>query len=97
MMFIMTELLIFSSIIIITDCPDCFRCMDGFYGNPVLGSGEHCRPCPCPGNPGSDHSNGDSCYADHASNQIICNCKQGYTGECLQKCLVVLQFICQLI
>ena len=58
-------------------------CVDGFFGNPVLGSGEHCRPCPCPGNPGSDHFNGHSCQADHSSNQIICNCRQGYTGKLL--------------
>lgn len=56
-------------------------CVGGFFGNPVLGSGEHCRPCPCPGNPGSDHFNGHSCQADHTSNQIICNCRQGYTGN----------------
>ncbi|KAK9515757.1 hypothetical protein VZT92_026376 [Zoarces viviparus] len=64
----------------------CERCVDGFFGNPVLGSGEHCRPCPCPGNPSSDHFNGDSCQADHTSNQIICNCKQGYTGPRCDQC-----------
>ncbi|XP_076019504.1 laminin subunit beta-1 [Genypterus blacodes] len=64
----------------------CERCMDGFFGNPVLGSGEHCRPCPCPGNPGSDHFNGLSCFSDHSSNQIICNCKQGYTGSRCDQC-----------
>ncbi|XP_062396596.1 laminin subunit beta-2 [Sardina pilchardus] len=69
-----------------TDGYQCERCMNGFYGNPVLGSGEHCRPCPCPGNPGSDHSNGDSCYADHSSNQIICSCKQGFTGSRCDQC-----------
>lgn len=64
----------------------CERCVDGFYGNPVLGSGEHCRPCPCPGNPGTDHYNGLSCYADQTSNQIICNCKQGYNGPRCDLC-----------
>ncbi|XP_071783632.2 laminin subunit beta-1 isoform X1 [Centroberyx gerrardi] len=74
------------------DCRDytaghlCERCVDGFFGNPVLGSGEHCRPCPCPGNPGTDHFNGDSCHADHSSNQIICNCKQGYSGPRCDRC-----------
>ncbi|XP_078110423.1 laminin subunit beta-1 [Sander vitreus] len=74
------------------DCRDytaghlCERCVDGFFGNPVLGSGEHCRPCPCPGNPGSDHFNAHSCYADHTSNQIICNCRQGYTGLRCDQC-----------
>uniref|UniRef100_A0AAR2J0A5 Laminin, beta 2-like n=1 Tax=Pygocentrus nattereri TaxID=42514 RepID=A0AAR2J0A5_PYGNA len=64
----------------------CERCMDGFYGNPVLGSGEHCRPCPCPGYLDSGHSNGDSCHMDPASNQIICHCKQGYTGPRCDQC-----------
>ncbi|KAM4562148.1 laminin subunit beta-1 isoform 1-T2 [Odontesthes bonariensis] len=74
------------------DCRDstaghlCERCVDGFFGNPVLGSGEHCRACPCPGYPGSDHFNGHSCLADQASNQIICNCKQGYTGPRCDQC-----------
>ncbi|XP_068184392.1 laminin subunit beta-1 [Antennarius striatus] len=64
----------------------CERCVDGFFGNPVLGSGEHCRPCSCPGIPGSDHFNGHSCQADHISNQIICNCKEGYTGPRCEQC-----------
>ncbi|TKS77036.1 Laminin subunit beta-1 [Collichthys lucidus] len=74
------------------DCRDytkghfCESCIDGFFGNPVLGSGEHCRPCPCPGNPGSNHFNGLSCQADHTSNQIICNCKEGYAGSRCDKC-----------
>ncbi|XP_069025233.1 laminin subunit beta-1 [Embiotoca jacksoni] len=74
------------------DCRDytaghlCERCVDGFFGNPVLGSGEHCRPCPCPGNPGSGHFNGLSCQADHTSNQIICSCRPGFTGPRCDKC-----------
>ncbi|XP_037540958.1 laminin subunit beta-1 [Nematolebias whitei] len=64
----------------------CDRCMDGFYGNPVLGSGDHCRPCPCPGIPGSNHFNGHSCQADQTSDQIMCNCKQGYTGLRCDQC-----------
>uniref|UniRef100_A0A667ZNG5 Laminin, beta 2-like n=1 Tax=Myripristis murdjan TaxID=586833 RepID=A0A667ZNG5_9TELE len=74
------------------DCRDytaghlCERCVNGFFGNPVLGSGEHCRPCPCPGNPGSDHFNGYSCHADHSSNQIICNCREGYAGPRCDQC-----------
>uniref|UniRef100_A0A4W6G241 Laminin, beta 2-like n=1 Tax=Lates calcarifer TaxID=8187 RepID=A0A4W6G241_LATCA len=74
------------------DCRDytaghlCERCVDGFFGNPVLGSGEHCRPCPCPGNPGSAHFNGHSCEADHSSNHIICNCRQGYAGPRCDQC-----------
>uniref|UniRef100_A0A8C4HDQ3 Laminin, beta 2-like n=1 Tax=Dicentrarchus labrax TaxID=13489 RepID=A0A8C4HDQ3_DICLA len=74
------------------DCRDytaghyCDHCVDGFFGNPVLGLGEHCRPCPCPGNPDSDHFNGHSCQADLSSNQIICNCREGYTGPRCDRC-----------
>ncbi|XP_047459285.1 laminin subunit beta-2 isoform X2 [Mugil cephalus] len=74
------------------DCRDytaghlCERCVDGFYGNAVLGSGEHCRPCSCPGNPGTDHFNGHSCQPDPYSNQITCNCRQGYTGPRCDQC-----------
>ncbi|XP_011475073.1 laminin subunit beta-2 [Oryzias latipes] len=74
------------------DCRDnaaghqCERCKNGFYGNPVLGSGEHCQPCPCPGNPGSNHFNGHSCQSDYSANQIICNCNQGYTGSRCDQC-----------
>ncbi|KAJ8258484.1 hypothetical protein COCON_G00174960 [Conger conger] len=72
------------------DCRDhttghlCDRCVNGFYGNPVLGSGDHCRPCLCPGGPGSSRSNADSCSLDPTSGQIMCHCRQGYTGgQCL--------------
>ncbi|XP_072569193.1 laminin subunit beta-1 isoform X1 [Paramormyrops kingsleyae] len=58
----------------------CDRCVEGFYGHPVLGSAEHCRPCPCPGNPGTGHS----CHAEH--NQIVCHCRQGYTGSQCDRC-----------
>ncbi|KAI5612331.1 laminin subunit beta-1 isoform X2 [Silurus asotus] len=64
----------------------CERCTNGYYGNPVLGSGEQCRPCPCPGNPGSGHSNADSCHMQHSTNQIICQCKQGYSGHRCDHC-----------
>ncbi|XP_048033390.1 laminin subunit beta-1 [Megalobrama amblycephala] len=64
----------------------CERCVNGFYGNPVLGSGEHCRPCPCPGHPDSGHSNGASCHTDYASNQILCQCGEGYSGPRCDRC-----------
>ncbi|XP_052450464.1 laminin subunit beta-1-like [Carassius gibelio] len=64
----------------------CERCVNGFYGNPILGSGEHCRPCPCPGHPDSGHSNGASCHMEYASNQILCQCGEGYAGPRCDRC-----------
>ncbi|XP_072276732.1 laminin subunit beta-2 isoform X2 [Pyxicephalus adspersus] len=58
----------------------CERCAPGFYGNPVLGSGDHCRPCPCPDGPNSGRHFAASCHQEPRSRQIICNCNQGYTG-----------------
>ncbi|KAJ8360943.1 hypothetical protein SKAU_G00174680 [Synaphobranchus kaupii] len=74
------------------DCRDhttghlCDRCTNGFYGNPVLGSGDHCHPCLCPGGPGSGHSNADSCFIDPTSNHITCHCRQGYAGPHCDHC-----------
>uniref|UniRef100_UPI00398F4E43 laminin subunit beta-2 isoform X1 n=1 Tax=Pristiophorus japonicus TaxID=55135 RepID=UPI00398F4E43 len=59
---------------------NCERCAAGYYGNPVLGSGEQCRPCPCPGGPGSGRHFATSCYQDVRTRQVVCNCNQGYTG-----------------
>ncbi|XP_029457074.1 laminin subunit beta-4-like isoform X2 [Rhinatrema bivittatum] len=64
----------------------CDRCLDGYYGDPVLGSGQQCRPCPCPGYPGSRNYHGTSCHADKDSNQIICLCAPGYTGSRCDRC-----------
>ncbi|XP_005744725.1 laminin subunit beta-2 isoform X1 [Pundamilia nyererei] len=64
----------------------CERCMDTFFGNPALGSGQHCRPCPCPNDPNSDNFNALSCQVDHTSDQIMCNCKQGYMGLRCDQC-----------
>ncbi|XP_067908301.1 laminin subunit beta-1 [Heterodontus francisci] len=65
---------------------NCERCSDGYYGDPVLGSGEQCRPCPCPDYPGGDHYHGVSCHADLNSNQIVCYCKTGYRGSRCDMC-----------
>ncbi|XP_034287609.2 laminin subunit beta-1-like isoform X1 [Pantherophis guttatus] len=64
----------------------CERCLDGYYGDPVLGSGQQCRPCPCPGYPGSRHYHGISCQADRDTNQIVCLCAPGYTGPRCDRC-----------
>ncbi|XP_053325272.1 laminin subunit beta-2 [Spea bombifrons] len=64
----------------------CERCISGFYGNPVLGSGDHCRPCPCPDGPNSGRHFAASCHQDPRSKQVICNCNQGYTGSRCDEC-----------
>ncbi|OCT85875.1 laminin subunit beta-4 [Xenopus laevis] len=64
----------------------CDKCLDGYYGDPILGSGQQCRPCPCPGYPGSQNYHGSSCYADKDSHQIVCLCAPGYTGTRCDRC-----------
>ncbi|XP_072507510.1 laminin subunit beta-2-like isoform X3 [Notamacropus eugenii] len=64
----------------------CERCQDGYYGDPVLGSGQQCRPCPCPGFPGSGSYHGTSCQADGGSERILCLCAPGYAGPRCDRC-----------
>ncbi len=58
----------------------CHRCANGYYGNPALGLGSPCRPCPCPEGPNSGRHFAASCYQDNRNQQVVCNCNQGYTG-----------------
>uniref|UniRef100_A0A8C5IK64 Laminin subunit beta 2 n=1 Tax=Junco hyemalis TaxID=40217 RepID=A0A8C5IK64_JUNHY len=64
----------------------CERCQDGYYGNPVLGSGQQCRPCPCPGYPGTRHYHGSACHADDETHHIVCLCAPGYAGPRCDRC-----------
>ncbi|XP_066526397.1 laminin subunit beta-2 [Hoplias malabaricus] len=64
----------------------CEKCASGFYGYPILGSGNQCRPCPCPDGPNSGRHFAASCYQDNHSRQVVCNCKQGYTGVRCEEC-----------
>lgn len=52
----------------------CERCLDGFYGNALIGTPGDCQPCPCP-----DRS---SCAQIAETGQVVCtNCPTGQTGD----------------
>ena len=52
----------------------CERCLEGYYGNALIGMPGDCQPCPCP-----DQS---SCAEIASTGQVVCtNCPRGQTGE----------------
>uniref|UniRef100_A0AAV2IRG7 Laminin subunit gamma-3-like n=1 Tax=Knipowitschia caucasica TaxID=637954 RepID=A0AAV2IRG7_KNICA len=62
-----------------TTGPTCELCLDGYYGNALIGTPGDCRPCPCP-----DHT---SCAQIAGTGQVVCtNCPAGQTGTRCQMC-----------
>ena len=52
----------------------CEHCLDGYYGNALIGTPGDCQPCPCP-----DRT---SCSQIAETGQVVCtNCPAGRTGE----------------
>uniref|UniRef100_A0A915MXT1 Laminin subunit beta-1 n=1 Tax=Meloidogyne javanica TaxID=6303 RepID=A0A915MXT1_MELJA len=72
----------------LTDGAHCERCVDGYYGDPRLGVGIPCKPCPCPGGPGSGYQHADTCYIAPQNQSVVCNCKHGYIGQYCDQCEV---------
>ncbi|XP_073827458.1 laminin subunit beta-1 [Musca autumnalis] len=58
----------------------CDACLDGYYGNPYLGSEIGCRACRCPDTIASGNAHADGCSLDVRNNNMICHCQEGYDG-----------------
>ncbi|GAB6026920.1 laminin beta [Chamberlinius hualienensis] len=74
------------------DCRDytsgahCDVCENGFFGDPRSGFNIPCRPCPCPGVLGEGHNFGATCLLDARTQNVICNCQEGYAGDRCDRC-----------
>ncbi|XP_041349801.1 laminin subunit beta-1-like isoform X2 [Gigantopelta aegis] len=64
----------------------CERCTDGYYGDPRTGVSIPCKPCLCPGGPGSDNQHASTCSLDRRNQVVTCHCFPGYQGESCDRC-----------
>lgn len=64
----------------------CEYCIDSYYGDPRIDVDIACRPCPCPGHLGSNHSYAEKCMLDPLTKDVICECQEGYSGARCDVC-----------
>jgi len=69
-----------------TEGVNCDRCIEGYYGDPHLGADIPCRPCPCPGTAESGHSFAPRCALDPKTQDVFCECQEGYKGSRCNMC-----------
>lgn len=65
---------------------NCERCIEGYYGDPRLSADIPCRPCPCPGTIESGHSYANRCDLDPETQDVVCECDDGYAGSRCDVC-----------
>lgn len=56
----------------------CFRCEEGYYGDPL--SRQPCEPCLCPDIQGSGRFFATSCHHELQSLSLACVCREGHEG-----------------
>ncbi|XP_062856618.1 laminin subunit beta-4-like [Trichomycterus rosablanca] len=64
--------------------PNCERCEEGYFGDPV--SREPCKPCSCPDLKGSGRFFASTCHKDPNSVSLTCVCETGHEGLRCDKC-----------
>ncbi|XP_060515754.1 laminin subunit beta-1 isoform X2 [Cylas formicarius] len=69
-----------------TQADHCENCIEGYYGDPKINVDIPCRPCPCPGPIGSNHSFADRCSLDPNTKDVVCECQLGYAGTRCDVC-----------
>ncbi|XP_047235897.1 basement membrane-specific heparan sulfate proteoglycan core protein isoform X4 [Girardinichthys multiradiatus] len=68
-----------------TDGERCERCLPGFYGDPVRGGLDACKPCPCHGIT-SDTQFSSTCYLGSDGAPVCDSCLPGFTGRRCERC-----------
>ncbi|XP_014849228.1 PREDICTED: basement membrane-specific heparan sulfate proteoglycan core protein isoform X5 [Poecilia mexicana] len=68
-----------------TEGPQCDKCRPGYFGDPIRGRPDDCKPCPCPYTETSRRFS-DTCFLN-VDQQPTCDaCRPGYTGRRCEKC-----------